>query len=75
MASELTRYGILGWPVSFFRSFHYLIWKNPNELIGQPSTLWVFFFIKFFANVELQALVLVLKTQMGANSPVPCLWS
>lgn len=57
MASELTRYDILGWPVSFFRSFHYLSWENPNELIGQPSTLHVFFFIKLFANMELQALV------------------
>lgn len=57
MAPEWTRYGILGWPVSFFRSFHCLIWKNPNEHISQASTLLAFFFIKLFADVELQALV------------------
>ena len=57
MAPGRTRYGILGWPVSLFRSFHCLIWKSPNEPIGQASTLLAFCFIKLFADVALQALV------------------
>jgi len=34
---------ILSWPKSSFRIFHQGLWKNPNELFGQPDTyLFVF---------------------------------
>ena len=34
---------ILSWPKSSFRIFHQCLWKNPNELFGQPDTyLFVF---------------------------------
>ena len=29
---------ILNWPKSLFRLFHQMLYKNPNELFGYPST-------------------------------------
>ena len=29
---------ILGWPQSSFGFFHTVLWKNPNELLGQANT-------------------------------------
>ena len=31
---------LLGWPKYSFRFLHKIVWKNPNELFGQPNTLW-----------------------------------
>ena len=28
---------LLGWPKSLFKFSYMILWKNPNELIGQPS--------------------------------------
>ena len=28
---------ILGWPKSSFGFFRTIVWKNPNELFGQPN--------------------------------------
>lgn len=28
---------ILGWPKSSFKFFRNILWKNPNELFGQPN--------------------------------------
>ena len=36
-------YGLLGWPKSSFGFFRKLLWKNPNEIFGQPNigqTFW-----------------------------------
>ena len=34
---ERAGYKILGWPESSFRFYHEIVWKNSNELLGQPS--------------------------------------
>ena len=31
---------ILGWPKSSFGFFHYMVQKNPNELFGQPNSIY-----------------------------------
>ena len=32
-------FNVLGWPKSSFGFFHNILWKNPNELFGQPNNL------------------------------------
>ena len=31
-----------GWPESSFRFFHYILWKNPNKLFGQPNISFIY---------------------------------
>ena len=40
-ATELNWHDVLGWPKSLFRIF-YKMWKNANELFGQPNTCITF---------------------------------
>ena len=34
---------VIGWPKSLFRLSRSILWKNPNELFGQPSISFLAF--------------------------------
>ena len=36
---------VLGWPKRSFGFSHMMLWKNPNELFGQPNTILIQWFI------------------------------
>ena len=42
---------ILGWPKSLFRFLHTILQKNPNELFGQPKSVYMDFLKNLPANM------------------------
>ena len=59
---------VTGWPETFFKFFHKMFQKNPNEIFGQPSTCLALHSLRSLKLSELEAAIF--QTQNSASIPL-----